>query len=53
MTEKAPKKAPQEFEDHGDTTAPAGLQSPGTFIPLQTGASSVNSKSSEGLKGEE
>lgn len=39
---------------HGDSTAPAGLDSPGTFIPLSETPSSVNSKTSDlGKKGEQ
>lgn len=39
---------------HGDNTAPAGIQSPATYIPLSPTPSSVNSKSGDlGHKGEQ
>ncbi len=44
----------REAEGHGDNTAPAGIQSPATFIPLSPTPSSVNSKSGDlGHKGEQ
>jgi hypothetical protein len=44
----------KEAEGHGDNTAPAGIISPATFIPLSPTPSSVNSKSSDlGHRGEQ
>lgn len=44
----------KEALGHGDNTAPAGIQSPATFIPLSPTPSSVNSKSSDlGHRGEQ
>jgi hypothetical protein len=41
-------------EGHGDNTAPAGIQSPATYIPLSPTPSSVNSKTSDlGHRGEQ
>ena len=41
-------------DGHGDNTAPAGIQSPATFIPLSPTPSNVNQKSSDlGHKGEQ
>lgn len=43
-----------EAEGHGDNTAPAGIQSPATFIPLSPTPSSANSKTSDiGHRGEQ
>jgi hypothetical protein len=41
----------EAFEGHGDNTQPAGIQSPGTFVPLSTDPNSVNQKSESGKKG--
>ena len=41
----------QAREGHGDSTQPAGIQSPATFAPLATEPTSVNQKSDSGKKG--
>lgn len=41
----------QKYEGHGDSTQPAGIQSPATFAPLATEPSSANQKSESGKKG--
>jgi hypothetical protein len=41
----------QKFEGHGDSTQPAGIQSPATFVPLANEPISVNQKSESGRKG--
>ena len=47
------KKESGQFEGHGEpSTVPAGIQSPGTFVPLATEPTSVNQKSESGKKGE-
>lgn len=43
----------REAEGHGDNTAPAGIQSPATFIPLSQTPSSVNNKTDIGRAGEQ
>jgi|GEM_PF-3089528 hypothetical protein len=45
------KEAGGKFEGHGDNTQPAGIQSPGTFVPLATEPTSANQKSESGKKG--
>jgi len=41
----------QDYEGHGDKTQPAGIQSPGTFVPLSGTPDSVNQKTDSGKKG--
>ena len=41
----------QQMEGHGDSTQPAGIQSPATFAPLATEPTSANQKSESGRKG--
>lgn len=43
----------KKAEGHGDNTAPAGIDSPGTFAPLASEPSSSNQKSETGKKGKE
>jgi hypothetical protein len=43
----------KKAEGHGDNTAPAGIDSPGTFAPLASEPSSANQKSEQGKKGKE
>jgi hypothetical protein len=53
MAEKLVTKT-KTAEGHGDNTAPAGIESPATFIPLSPTPSSVNNKSADlGSKGEQ
>jgi hypothetical protein len=41
----------QKMEGHGDSTQPAGIQSPATFAPLSHEPQSANQKSEAGKKG--
>lgn len=43
----------QTYEGHGDSTQPAGVQSPATFAPLSQEPKSVNQKTDAGRKGKE
>jgi hypothetical protein len=43
----------QSQEGHGDSTQPAGIISPATFVPLNQEPKSVNQKSEAGKKGKE
>lgn len=48
------KTKTREAEGHGDNTAPAGIQSPATFVPLSPTPSSANSKTGDiGHRGEQ
>jgi len=43
----------QKYEGHGDSTQPAGVQSPATFAPLSQEPKSANQKTDAGKKGKE
>lgn len=43
----------QKMEGHGDSTQPAGIISPATFVPLSQEPRGVNSKTETGRKGKE
>jgi hypothetical protein len=52
--EKETKKSEsgEAYEGHGDSTAPKGFQSPGTFVPLSQQPTSADVKDKIGKKGD-
>jgi hypothetical protein len=54
MAEKKETSKNEQYEGHGDSTAPAGdkFKSPGTFVPLSQSPTSADKKDTIGKKGD-